>query len=128
MSLILGPHEKVQPNPDAVLIAEVRAYIFGDDNQEKESGGGADCHKQAKGHWIVDSDIATPMSVYEEYRASRSSWGIDAVGSVVVEVELTNGMIGVGVSIGGDAGMYFQSYCARTSAVAVLWLQLKLSL
>ena len=106
MSLILGPHPQVKPDPDAVLIRQVRAFIFDNDDQEKESGGGADCHKQAKGHWIVDSDIANPMSVYEQYRASRSSWGIDAMGSVVVEVELTNGMVGVGISIGGDAACF----------------------
>ena len=79
MSLRFGPHPKVEPNPDAVLIKAVRAFTFGDDDQEKESGGGADCHKQSKGHWIVDSDIANPMSIYEQYRASRSSWGIDAM-------------------------------------------------
>jgi L-rhamnonate dehydratase len=106
MSLILGPHPQVIPDPNAVLIKEVRAFTFGNDDQEKESGGGADCHKQAKGHWIVDSDIANPMSVYEQYRASRSSWGIDAMGSIVVEVELTNGMVGVGISIGGDAACF----------------------
>jgi hypothetical protein len=106
MSLILGPHPKVEPKKDAVLIKEVRAFIFDNDEQEKESGGGADCHKQAKGHWIVDSSIANPMSVYEQYRASRTSWGIDAMGSIVVEVELTNGIIGVGISIGGDAACF----------------------
>jgi L-rhamnonate dehydratase len=92
----------------------VRAFVFGDDTQEKESGGGADCHKQPQGHWIVDSDIANPMSVYEQYRKSRTSWGIDAMGSVVVEVELTNGMIGVGISIGGDAACYIvEKHLAR---------------
>jgi L-rhamnonate dehydratase len=85
---------------------KVRAFVFDDNDQEKESGGGADCHKQAKGHWIVDSDIANPMSVYEQYRSSRTSWGIDAMGSVIVEVELSNGMIGVGISIGGDAACF----------------------
>ena len=92
----------------------VRAFVFVDDNQEKESGGGADCHKQQEGHWIVDSDIANPMSVYEQYRKSRTSWGIDAMGSVVVEVELSNGMVGVGISIGGDAACYIvEKHLAR---------------
>jgi L-rhamnonate dehydratase len=92
----------------------VRAFVFGDDKQEKESGGGADCHKQQEGHWIVDSDIANPMSVYEQYRKSRTSWGIDAMGSVVVEVELSNGTIGVGISIGGDAACYIvEKHLAR---------------
>lgn len=95
-------------------IFAVRAFVFGDDTQEKESGGGADCHKQSEGHWIVDSDIANPMSVYEQYRKSRTSWGIDAMGSVVVEVELSNGMVGVGISIGGDAACYIvEKHLAR---------------
>jgi hypothetical protein len=109
MSLIFGPHPVVEPrknNPNAVVIQHVRAFVFGNDNQEMTLGGGADCHKQEKGHWIVDSDIANPMSVYKQYRASRTSWGIDAMGSVVVEVELSNGMKGVGISIGGDAACY----------------------
>jgi len=105
-SLILGAHQQVRPNPSAVLIKEVRAFVFADDDDEKTSGGGADCHKQSKGHWIVDSDIANPMSVYEQYRKSRTAWGIDAMGSVIVEIELTNGIVGVGISIGGDAACY----------------------
>lgn len=104
MSLILGKWPEVKPA--GVVIKEVRAFVFGDDKQEKDSGGGADCHKQKKGHWIVDSDIANPMSIYEQYRASRSSWGIDAMGSVVVEVELSDDTVGVGISIGGDAACY----------------------
>ena len=131
MSLIFGEHPKVEPKADAVLIRQVRAYIFGDDDKEKESGGGADCHKQAKGHWIVDSDIANPMSVYEQYRSSRSSWGIDAMGTVVVEVELTNGMIGVGISIGGDAACFMvEKHLSRfvegqdPSNVELMWDQM----
>ena len=57
------------------MICDVRAYIFDDDTTEKESGGGADCHSQSEGHWIVDSAIANPMSVYSEYSKSRTSWG-----------------------------------------------------
>lgn len=46
------------------------------------------------------------MSVYEEYKASRTSWGIGAIGTLIIEVELNNGIIGFGVSIGGEAGCY----------------------
>ncbi|KAL7552675.1 hypothetical protein ACHAWF_015903 [Thalassiosira exigua] len=48
------------------------------------------------------------MSVYEEYRASRTSWGIGALGSVIVEVELSDedATVGVGISIGGDAACF----------------------
>ena len=46
------------------------------------------------------------MSVYEQYRDSRTSWGIGALGSVIVEVELEDGTIGVGISIGGEAACF----------------------
>ena len=36
------------------------------------------------------------MSVYPQYRPQRKLWGINAMGSVVVEVESENGAIGVG--------------------------------
>jgi L-rhamnonate dehydratase len=70
------------------------------------------------------------MSVYEQYRASRTSWGIDAMGSVVVEITLTNGMVGVGISIGGDAACYIvEKHLARfvegqdPSNVELIWDQ-----
>lgn len=131
MSLILGEHPKVEPKAGKVLIQEVRAYTFGDDEKEKEAGGGADCHSQLAGHWIVDSDIANPMSVYEQYRSSRSSWGIDAMGTIVVEVELTNGMVGVGISIGGAAACFMvEKHLSRfvegqdPSNVELMWDQM----
>ena len=79
-------------------IRDVRAYVI--------DSGGADYHDQAQGHWIIDTPIANPMSVYEEYRSSRVSWGINALGSVIVEVELDNGMIGVGISTGGEPACF----------------------
>lgn len=132
MSVMLGPHPPVEPDKNnAVLISEVRAFCFGSDDNEKNAGGGADCHKQAKGHWIVDSDIANPMSVYEQYRSSRSSWGIDAMGSMLVEVELSNGIIGVGISIGGAAGCaivenHLSRFCEGQdpSNVELIWDQM----
>ena len=80
-------------------ITEVRAYI-------NESSGGADYHFQPRGHWIIDTPVANPMSVYAEYKDSRVSWGINALGGVIVEVELDNGMIGVGISTGGEPASY----------------------
>ena len=47
-------------------IAAVRALVL--------RGGGADYHDQAGGHWI-DGQIATPMSVYPEYRATARRSG-----------------------------------------------------
>jgi L-rhamnonate dehydratase len=73
-------------------IADVRALVL--------SGRGADYHDQAAGHWI-DGQIATPMSRYEEYRQTRSSFGLNVLGTFVVEVESESGDVGVGVSTGG---------------------------
>ncbi|MBA2357301.1 MAG: L-rhamnonate dehydratase [Actinobacteria bacterium] len=73
-------------------IAQLRASIVG--------GAGADYHDQPEGHWI-DGRIATPMSRYPAYRETRSSFGLNVLGTVVVEVETETGEIGVGVSTGG---------------------------
>ncbi len=78
-------------------IVDVRAFVV--------PGGGADYHDQAAGHWI-DGQIATPMSRYREYRATRSSFGLNVLGNVVVEVESTSGEIGIGVSAGGVPACY----------------------
>lgn len=34
------------------------------------------------------------------------SWGINALGSVIVELELEDGTVGIGTSIGGDPACY----------------------
>lgn len=73
-------------------IKEVRVYIA--------RGGGADYHDQSSDHWILGY-IATPMSIYPEYRASRASWGLNILGTVVVEVETSDGEVGFGISTGG---------------------------
>lgn len=71
-----------------------------------DASGGADYHDQITGHWITDSKIANPMSGWPEYRASRTSWGIGALGSFVVEVETSDGQVGVAPSIGGPAAAF----------------------
>lgn len=81
-------------------IREVRAYVV------EPGEAGADYHNQQGGHWIIDTPIANPMSVYEQYRASRASWGINALGTVVVEAELDDGTVGVGASVGGEPACY----------------------
>jgi L-rhamnonate dehydratase len=78
-------------------IRQVRAYTV--------RGGGADYHDQEGGHWI-DDHIATPMSKYPEYRQSRQSFGINVLGTLVVEVEASDGTIGFGVTTGGEIGAY----------------------
>lgn len=74
-------------------VAAVRAYVM--------PGGGADYHDHAgEGHWI-DDHVASPMARYPEYRETRTSWGIDVLGSFIVEIESESGEVGVGVSTGG---------------------------
>jgi L-rhamnonate dehydratase len=81
-------------------IIAVRAYVI--DPTEM----GADYHNQNGSHWIDDLPIANPMSVYEEYKAKRTSWGINSLGTVVVQVELADGTVGIGCSIGGEPACY----------------------
>lgn len=92
-------------------IIEVRAYC-----QETTSTHGGDCHNVDDKHWIngFPTPIANPMSKYPQYRAFRKSWGINALGSVVVEVMAENGVSGVGVSIGGEPACYIvEKHLAR---------------
>lgn len=81
-------------------IREVRAYVIAPGEM------GADYHNQTGKHWIIDLPIANPMSVYEEYKAKRTSWGINALGTVIVEVELDDGTIGIGCSVGGEPACF----------------------
>lgn len=104
MASVLGGPHKLDVAPDdpksPMVVKAVRAFVLGSREREEKAGGAADCHSQGAGHWIVSSTIANPMSVFPKYQASRTSWGINALGSVVCEVELNSGVVGVGVSIG----------------------------
>src|ERR1035441_325637 len=87
------------------MIRQVRAYVF--------SGGGGDYHDQPKGHWI-DDHIATPMSKYPEYRASRQSFGLNVLGTLVVEIEADNGVVGFAIATGGEIGAWIvEKHLAR---------------
>lgn len=86
-------------------IRQVRAYTL--------RGGGADYHDQAAGHWI-DDHIATPMSVYPEYRQSRQSFGINVLGTLVVEIEADDGTVGFAVTTAGELGAFIvEKHLAR---------------
>jgi len=78
-------------------IKQVRASVV--------RGGGADYHDQSDGHWI-DDHIATPMAKYPEYRQSRRSFGINVLGTLVVEIEADDGTIGFAVTTGGEPACY----------------------
>jgi L-rhamnonate dehydratase len=87
------------------LIKQVRAFVV--------RGGGADYHDQGSGHWI-DDHIATPMSRYPEYRQSRQSFGINVLGTLVVEIEATDGTVGFAVTTGGEPAAYIvEKHLAR---------------
>ncbi|WP_020650203.1 L-rhamnonate dehydratase [Solimonas variicoloris] len=86
-------------------IKQVRAYVV--------RGGGADYHDQGDGHWI-DDHIATPMARYPEYRQSRQSFGINVLGTLVVEIEASDGTVGFAVTTGGEPAAYIvEKHLAR---------------
>ncbi|MFQ3789334.1 L-rhamnonate dehydratase [Halomonas sp. A29] len=88
-----------------VTITQVRAYTV--------RGGGADYHDQTEGHWI-DAQIATPMSKYPEYRMTRRSFGLNVLGTLVVEVEASDGTVGFAVTTGGEIGAWIvEKHLAR---------------
>ena len=76
-------------------IADVHVYLV---NSE---GAAGDYFQQSQGHWLIDSLIANPMSGYADYRQRRTSWGINVLGSIVVEIETQNGTVGVAAGSGG---------------------------
>jgi L-rhamnonate dehydratase len=86
-------------------IRHVRAFVA--------RGGGADYHDQSSGHWI-DDHIATPMSGYPAYRQSRQSFGINVLGTLVVEIEADDGTLGFAITTGGEIGAFIvEKHLAR---------------
>lgn len=81
-------------------IVDVRASLV------EARGAGGDYHDRDEGHWLVDTLISNPMSGYPEYKASRTSWGIAVLGSVVVEIETKGGAIGVATGLGGPPACF----------------------
>lgn len=86
-------------------IKHIRAFVV--------RGGGADYHDQNEAHWI-DDHICTPMSKYSEFKKSRKSFGINVLGTLVVEVEAEDGTVGFAVTTGGEIGAYIvEKHLAR---------------
>ncbi|WP_306120152.1 MULTISPECIES: L-rhamnonate dehydratase [unclassified Roseitalea] len=81
-------------------IADIRAHTI------DARGAGGDYHDRHAGHWLIDSPIATPMSAYPAYKRSRTSWGIDVLGSILVEIETEDGTIGIATGLGGDPACF----------------------
>ena len=106
-------------------IAHVRAFVM--------RGGGADYHDQGGGHWI-DDHIATPMSRYPEYRQSRQSFGINVLGTLVVEIEAADGTVGFAITTGGEPAAYIvEKHLSRflegrdPSEIETIWDQMYFS-
>src|ERR1700721_588516 len=78
-------------------IRQVRAYVVRE--------GGGDYHDQKQGHWI-DDHIASPMAKYTAYRQSRQAFGLNVLGTLVVEIEADNGIVGFAVTTGGEPGAW----------------------
>eukprot|EP00937_MAST-01D_sp_MAST-1D-sp2_P006119 g6119.t1 len=85
-------------------IKQVRAYVVDSSGDDQ----GADCHDVEDEHWIngFPTPIAHPMSSYPQYKDRRVSWGINVLGTMVVEVEADDGTTGVGVTIAGEPGCF----------------------
>ncbi len=90
-------------------ITVVRVHVV-----SRETGGGDYFQNAGETHWLVDSLISNPMSGYEKYRQSRSSWGIGVLGSLVVEIETETGIVGVATGTGGvPAAWLIKNHFAR---------------
>ncbi len=81
---------------NAFSIKDVRVWTV-----SKTSQGGDYFNQGNEEHWLVDSLISNPMSAYSAYRSKRTSWGINVLGSIVVELEAEDGTIGVATGTGG---------------------------
>ena len=90
------------------VVTELRVFTVA------ERGRGGDYFQQKEGQWVIDSLIANPMSGYPEYREKRSSWGIGVLGSLVVELETADGVVGVSTGHGGaPAAWLIRNHFAR---------------
>jgi L-alanine-DL-glutamate epimerase-like enolase superfamily enzyme len=76
-------------------ISTVRTFII------DGVGSGGDYHNVSGGHWLIDAKIATPMSKWANYRSSRTTFGINVLGSFCVELEATDGTKGFATGFGG---------------------------
>lgn len=50
---------------------------------------------------LIDTDISTPCSIWDQYKKSRTSWGINVLGSMLIEIEATDGTVGFATGFGG---------------------------
>ena len=106
MTLFLGLNEDVIPPEDQPTIVAVRAFV-----SRAAEYGASDVHDTPDTHWIMGQPphhppIANPMTRFPRYSESRASWGVARVPTVIVEIEQSDGLIGVGASTGGEAACF----------------------
>jgi L-alanine-DL-glutamate epimerase-like enolase superfamily enzyme len=53
--------------------------------------------------WINELLIANPMSVYPEYKEGRDSWGKNSLSRYIARITDSDGRLGYGVGMGGEA-------------------------
>ncbi|KKB11043.1 rhamnonate dehydratase [Devosia geojensis] len=111
--------------PKDFIITGVRVHLV------ESEGNGGDYFQQGRGHWLIDTLIANPMSGYPRWKASRQSWGIGVLGSIVVEIETASGVTGVATGFGGPPAAWlvvhhFTRFLLGEDArnVAKIWDQL----
>jgi L-rhamnonate dehydratase len=102
---VLPPLHQKEAGMTAPRIKAVRTYLVG--------SGGGDYFSQKQGHWLIDTLIANPMSGYKDYKASRTSWGINIMGSIVVEIESESGHVGLATGFGGEPACWLVQHHFR---------------
>lgn len=109
------PFSDVKPYRGGPKIKEVRALV-----SRADGYGASDVHDTPETHWILGQTaadgswyhetthppITNPMSRFPKYSGSRKSWGVANVSSVIVEIEDENGLVGIGLSTGGEAAAF----------------------
>lgn len=50
---------------------------------------------------VVAGNISCPMHKYDEYKVSRTSWGIGVLGSIFVKLTASDGTVGYATGFGG---------------------------
>ncbi len=109
------PFSDVKPYRGGPKIKEIRALV-----SRADGYGASDVHDTPETHWILGQTaahgswdhekthppIANPMSRFPKYSGSRKSWGVANVPSVIVEIEDENGLVGIGLSTGGEAAAF----------------------
>ena len=76
-------------------IGDIRAYVI------DSVGVGGNYFSCEPGHWMVDTPLANPMSVYADGARIGAGDASDAVGGILVEIEAQDGTVGYATGVGG---------------------------